>query len=91
MVELTRPYSRRGHAYEVDGMGYFDVSNLPTYGRLVPATPSTSLRRARSLEAGSGVRSEEAAPLGLHPGEGCRRPRLMKGATPWERAIPDGT
>jgi cysteinyl-tRNA synthetase len=42
MVGLTETLIRRGHAYEVDGMVYFDVDSFPTYGSC-PTTPSTSL------------------------------------------------
>jgi len=34
MVSLTQTLVRRGHAYEVDGMVYFDVDSFPAYGRL---------------------------------------------------------
>ena len=34
MVELTERLLRRGHAYEAEGMVYFDVDTFPTYGRL---------------------------------------------------------
>ena len=34
MIELNAKLIERGHAYEVDGTVYYDVTSFPTYGRL---------------------------------------------------------
>ncbi len=52
MVKLVSTLLEKGHAYEKDGSVYFDISSLPTYGRL------SGLDR-REIRTGTSVDSDE--------------------------------
>ena len=83
MLRLTQELLEKGHAYEVDGTIYFDVSSFPGYGKL-------SGQRIDQTQAGFRVEVDrdkrDAADFALwkkaEPG------RMMKWPSPWGEGFP---
>jgi cysteinyl-tRNA synthetase len=88
MVELTGTLIRRGHAYEVDGMVYFDVDSFPTYGALSNNTVDQLAAGHRALTPGGGVDPKKRRHYDFTLWRGAGPRRLMKWASPWGEGYP---
>jgi cysteinyl-tRNA synthetase len=84
MIELTRILIEKGHAYEVDGNVYFDVSSFPGYGRLSGNTLDKLQPGHRQLETDPNKRHHADFALWKRAGEN----RLMKWDSPWGQGFP---
>ncbi|HHS13996.1 MAG TPA: cysteine--tRNA ligase [bacterium] len=83
MMELVSELLKRGHAYEVNGNVYFDISTFPDYGKL-------SRRKVEELRKGSRV---EVAEDKRHPADFALWKRaderhIMKWPSPWGAGFP---
>jgi cysteinyl-tRNA synthetase len=88
MVELTATLMRRGHAYEVDGMVYFDVDSFPTYGALSNNTVDQLAAGHRALTPGGGVDPKKRRHYDFTLWRAAGPRRLMKWASPWGEGYP---
>lgn len=84
MIDLIQQLIERGHAYEVGGTVYFDVTTFPTYGRL----SGNTLDKLRT-----GHRDVEIDPRKRHPADfslwkAAGPGRLMKWDSPWGQGFP---
>ncbi|MGQ9681284.1 MAG: cysteine--tRNA ligase [Anaerolineae bacterium] len=82
-IALVQRLIERGHAYEVNGSVYFDVSSWPTYGKL-------SGRRVEELLTGARV---EINPEKRHPADFALWKRaepqhILRWASPWGEGYP---
>jgi len=82
-IECVRKLLEKGHAYEVNGSVYFDVSSFPAYGRL-------SGRSVEELESGARV---EVNPEKRHPADFALWKRaepghIMQWPSPWGMGYP---
>ncbi len=84
MIELTRTLIEKGHAYEVDGNVYFDVSSFPEYGGLSGNTLDQLQPGHRQLEADPSKRHHADFALWKRAGAN----RLMKWDSPWGEGFP---
>jgi cysteinyl-tRNA synthetase len=84
MIELTKVLIEKGHAYEVDGNVYFDVSSFPGYGRLSGNTLDKLQPGHRQLETDPSKRHHADFALWKRAGEN----RLMKWDSPWGPGFP---
>lgn len=82
-IEMIQTLLETGHAYEVDGNVYFDVSSFPEYGKL-------SGRRPEELEAGARVevREEKRHPADFALWKRAEPEHLMQWNSPWGRGYP---
>lgn len=73
----------RGHAYEVNGSVYFDVSSFPAYGKL-------SGRVVAELESGArvGVKEEKRQPNDFALWKRAESGHLMRWPSPWGEGFP---
>jgi cysteinyl-tRNA synthetase len=83
MIELIAKLSSRGHAYDVGGTVYFDISSYPAYGKLSRNTTDKLLAGARG----------EVDPRKRHPGDftlwkAAGEHRLQVWASPWGLGFP---
>jgi cysteinyl-tRNA synthetase len=88
MVGLTETLIRRGHAYEVDGMVYFDVDSFPTYGKLSHNTVDQLAAGHRSLTPGGGVDPKKRRHYDFTLWRAAGPRRLMKWPSPWGEGYP---
>ena len=88
MVELTGTLMRRGHAYEVDGMVYFDVDSFPTYGALSNNTVDQLAAGHRALTPGGGVDPKKRHHYDFTLWRAAGPRRLMKWTSPWGEGYP---
>jgi cysteinyl-tRNA synthetase len=84
MIELTRVLIEKGHAYEVEGNVYFDVSSFPGYGRLSGNTLDKLQPGHRQLETDPNKRHHADFALWKRAGDN----RLMKWDSPWGPGFP---
>jgi len=72
-----------GHAYEVNGSVYFDVSSAPTYGKL-------SGRKVEELEEGTrvDVRTEKRLPQDFALWKRAEPEHIMRWRSPWGEGFP---
>ena len=83
MIELIQSLLANGHAYEIEGTVYFDISSFPAYGKLSRNTTEALL---------TGVRGEPD-PRKRHPGDftlwkAAGDKRLQVWDSPWGRGYP---
>src|SRR5258705_1659858 len=83
MIELIERLITRGHAYEVAGTVYFDLSSFPAYGKLSRNSTDKLLAGARG----------EVDPRKRHPGDftlwkGAGEHRLQVWPSPWGPGFP---
>jgi len=83
MIAIIEALIEKGHAYEVDGTVYYDISSFPTYGHLSRNTTDQLL---------SGVRGE-VDPRKRHPGDftlwkSAGEHRLQVWESPWGPGFP---
>ena len=73
----------KGHAYEVEGSVYFDVSSSPNYGKL-------SGRRIQELEVGTRVdfREEKRSPQDFALWKRADSEHIMRWRSPWGEGFP---
>jgi len=83
MVGLTEQLIAKGHAYEVDGTVYFDVSSFPGYGKL-------SGQRVGGTQAGFRVEveSDKRDPADFALWKRADPGRLMHWPSPWGEGFP---
>ena len=84
MISLTGDLIDRGHAYEVGGSVYFDVTTFPDYGRLSGNTLDNLRTGHRDVEVDA--RKRNAADFSLWKAAGPGR--LMKWPSPWGEGFP---
>jgi cysteinyl-tRNA synthetase len=84
MTELTRILIEKGHAYEVDGNVYFDVSSFPGYGTLSGNTLDKLQPGHRQLETDPSKRHHADFALWKRAGAN----RLMRWDSPWGEGFP---
>src|SRR5438874_2997461 len=85
MIEIIRKLIERGHAYEVDGTIYFDVTTFPDYGKLSGNTLG-ALRAGhrQDLEVDPNKRHPEDFALWKKAGSN----RALKWPSPWGDGFP---
>ena len=83
MLRLTGDLIASGHAYEVEGTVYFDVSSFPGYGKL-------SGHRVEGTQAGFRVEveSDKRNPADFALWKKADDGRLMKWPSPWGEGFP---
>ena len=83
MLRLTQELLESGHAYEVDGTVYFDVSSFAGYGKL-------SGQRVAGTQAGFRVQveSDKRNPADFALWKKADEGRLMKWPSPWGEGFP---
>ncbi len=83
MLRLTQELLESGHAYEVDGTVYFDVSSFAGYGKL-------SGQRVEGTQAGFrvAVESDKRNPADFALWKKADEGRLMKWPSPWGEGFP---
>lgn len=84
MINLARILIGSGHAYEVGGSVYFDVTTFPEYGRLSGNTLDKLRSGHRDVEVDP--RKRHAADFSLWKSAGPGR--LMKWDSPWGEGFP---
>ncbi len=82
MIEWVKTLIDKGHAYEVDGEVYFDISTFPKYGRL-------SGNSLEDLTAGAriAVDTKKKSPLDFALWKADPK-HLMKWTSPWSEGFP---
>ena len=82
-IEQIRVLIERGHAYEVNGSVYFDVSSYASYGRL-------SGRTVEDLEAGArvAVNEEKRHPADFALWKRAETGHIMRWPSPWGEGFP---
>lgn len=85
MLEMTETLLRGGHAYEVGGSVYFDVTSFPDYGALSGNTLD-NLRAGHRQELEIDPNKRNAADFALWKKAGANR--LMKWPSPWGEGFP---
>lgn len=83
-IELIKTLIQKGHAYEVNGSVYFDVSSFPGYGKLSGRT------KQEELEAGTrvAIRSEKRHPSDFALWKKAEPGHLMQWPSPWSWGYP---
>jgi len=84
MIGITRTLIDRGHAYEVDGVVYFDVASFEGYGSLSGNTLDQLRPGHRDLETDPNKRHHADFALWKRAETG----RLMKWPSPWGEGFP---
>jgi cysteinyl-tRNA synthetase len=82
-IEMIEVLLAKGHAYEINGSVYFDVSSWPTYGKL-------SNRRLEEQEAGSreAVREEKRNPEDFALWKRAEPEHILRWNSPWGVGFP---
>jgi cysteinyl-tRNA synthetase len=82
-IELTELLLERGHAYEVNGSVYFDVSSWPEYGKL-------SGRRVEELEEGArlAVNPEKRQSADFAVWKRAEQGHILRWPSPWGWGYP---
>jgi len=82
-IEHVKRLIETGHAYEVGGNVYFDVSSWPAYGRL-------SGRRPEDMQAGAriGVNPEKRSPADFALWKRAEPGHIMQWPSPWGMGYP---
>ncbi|MCA9270170.1 MAG: hypothetical protein KDA41_16930, partial [Planctomycetales bacterium] len=82
-IDAARTLIERGHAYEVNGSVYFDVSSFPDYGKL-------SGRKVEELEAGArvAVSGEKRNPADFALWKRADESHIMRWPSPWGDGFP---
>ena len=82
-IKLAETLIEKGHAYEVNGSVYFDVSSWPDYGKL-------SGRRVDDLEAGArvAVLDEKRHPADFALWKAAEAEHILQWDSPWGRGYP---
>ena len=82
-IEMIKVLLESGHAYEVNGSVYFDVSAFPEYGKL-------SGRRIEELEAGNreAVREEKRNPEDFALWKNAPPEHILQWPSPWSWGYP---
>ncbi len=82
-IEMIKKLLEQGHAYEVDGDVYFDVSSFDEYGKL-------SGRKVEELEAGArvAVREEKRHPADFALWKKAEPEHILKWPSPWGWGYP---
>lgn len=82
-IELAQTLLEKGHAYEVNGSVYFDVSSWPDYGKL-------SGRRVEEMEAGArvAVLDEKRHPADFALWKRAEPEHILKWNSPWGPGYP---
>ncbi|MGD2206712.1 MAG: cysteine--tRNA ligase [Anaerolineae bacterium] len=82
-IQLTEELLERGHAYEVNGSAYFDVSSWPEYGKL-------SGRRVEELEEGSrlAVNPDKRHPADFALWKKAEKGHILRWPSPWGWGYP---
>lgn len=82
-IELARQLLDAGHAYEVDGSVYFDVSSWPEYGKL-------SGRRVEDQEEGSrvAINPDKRHPADFAVWKRAERGHILRWPSPWGWGYP---
>ncbi|MCL4545764.1 MAG: cysteine--tRNA ligase [Chloroflexi bacterium] len=83
MIQIIERLLRRGHAYEVNGTIYYDVSSFPAYGRLSGNQLSSLLKGVR-VEADPNKRQPADFTLWKRAEPG----RMLKWTSPWGDGFP---
>ncbi|MFN3394794.1 MAG: cysteine--tRNA ligase, partial [Candidatus Thermochlorobacter sp.] len=83
-IEIIKTLIAKGHAYEVNGNVYFDVSSFPGYGKLSGRT------NQEDLEAGArvAVRREKRNPSDFALWKKAEPNHIMKWPSPWSVGYP---
>jgi cysteinyl-tRNA synthetase len=85
MIDMIATLIAKGHAYEVDGMVYFDVDSFPDYGKLSKNTRD-ALKAGHRSETIVDPRRKNHYDFTLWRAAGDRR--LMKWDSPWGPGFP---
>jgi cysteinyl-tRNA synthetase len=85
MIEIIKVLIDKGHAYEVDGTVYFDVTSFPQYGKLSGNTVE-ALRAGHRQEAVVDPSKRHPADFALWKKAGHHR--LLKWPSPWGDGYP---
>jgi cysteinyl-tRNA synthetase len=85
MIEIIEKLIENGHAYEVDGTVYFDVTSFPDYGKLSGNTLD-ALRSGHRQELVTDPNKRHPADFALWKKGG--QTRLMKWPSPWGDGYP---
>ena len=82
-IEQARVLIEKGHAYEVNGSVYFDVSSYPDYGKL-------SGRKVEQMEAGArvAVNPEKRHPADFALWKRASESHIMRWPSPWGDGFP---
>jgi cysteinyl-tRNA synthetase len=82
-IEWVKKLLETGHAYEVSGNVYFDVTSFPEYGKL-------SGRRVEEMDAGARVevREEKRHPADFALWKRAEPEHVMQWSSPWGRGFP---
>jgi len=82
-IEIIKTLIAKGHAYEVNGSVYFDVSSFPEYGKL-------SGRRVEDMEEGArvAVREEKRHPEDFALWKKAPDEHILKWPSPWGWGYP---
>jgi cysteinyl-tRNA synthetase len=85
MIAIIQKLIEKGHAYEVDGTVYFDVTTFPEYGKLSGNTLE-ALRSGHRQETVTDANKRHPADFALWKKAGPGR--LMKWPSPWGEGYP---
>ncbi len=82
-IEIIKTLIAKGHAYEVNGSVYFDVSSFPEYGKL-------SGRRVEDMEEGArvAIREEKRHPEDFALWKKAPDEHILKWPSPWGWGYP---
>jgi len=82
-IALVQALLERGHAYEVDGNVYFDVSSFPDYGKLSGRSVDEMIEAVRVEQ-----REEKRHPADFALWKRAEPGHIMRWASPWGEGFP---